>query len=186
MPQPTNQSLMQLSENGKISYLTENGSVYFCFNGKKGACLYSPFKNLLLTVVKAIASSVFSSGYPEHNAYDNNLSTGWLSANISTQAWITFDLGSKKSVHKAEVVVCHSHSTGSYLGNLTIYGSNDGSNFYEINKISDVTYNSYAISYSESNYINLFSDTEHEYRYFKLEMDSKSNSPGVKNIRFYE
>lgn len=82
--------------------------------------------------------------------------------------------------------MCHSHSTGSYLGNLTIYGSNDGSNFYEINKISDVTYNSYAISYSESNYINLFSDTEHEYRYFKLEIDSKTNSPGVKNIRFYE
>lgn len=100
-------------------------------------------------------------------------------ANISSRAWITFDLESRKSVHKFEVVICHSHSTGSYLGEITIYGSNYGSNFYEIKHISNVTYNTYSISYDESNYITLFSVVEHEYKYIKLEMDSKTNSPGV-------
>ena len=180
------QNLAQLSANGNISFLIEDDIVYFCFNGKKGVALYYPFKNSVLSIISAEASSIFNSSWKVSNSYDNNLNTAWLSSNTSSVQSITFDLGSEKPVYKVDLVLCHSHSQGTGTGSITFYGSNDNSNFKKIAYVDNVTYLPYPISSDSSSYMTLYEGAVNKYRYFKLELDSGTASPGIKNIRFYE
>ncbi|WP_155590560.1 discoidin domain-containing protein [Lysinibacillus cavernae] len=129
----------------------------------------------------ASASRIYGTAYPAWKAFDNELTTSWLSLG-NTNEWLTIDLGTRKQIDSISIQGVSSAITTSYLTtatpkNMRLQGSND-------NIVWDDLHVSTNLSWTKEE-IKTFSFPVKKYQYIRIFVETNNGAPyiGISEVR---
>ncbi|EON72828.1 discoidin domain-containing protein [Lysinibacillus sphaericus] len=127
------------------------------------------------------ASRIYNTTYPAWKAFDNNLTTSWLSLGNANE-WLAIDLGEKKRIDSISIQGISSAITSSYAitanpKNMRLQGSND-------NTVWNDLYVATNLSWTVEE-IKIFSFSLRTYRYVRIFVEINNGAPyiGISEVR---
>jgi hypothetical protein len=131
------------------------------------------FQRTLVFSSNAAASTQWSSDYPASNAFDNNTSSYWCSANGSSYPQtLAYDFGSSTTL--SSILLNQWSSTSYRATTIELLGSNDNSSWSILQTFTNLGFNQNTLSLS----------SPQTYRYFALRATAGGPSWAVKEIGF--
>ena len=110
---------------------------------------------------------------------DDNITTGWISANSSFPHWATYDLGAGITKTPGKITIYGEPGNPLYIKDFNFYASNDGTNYYFLTSGSKTN--------ASPDYITLeITPTSTAYRYFKYEALNNHTGGGNSISELYE
>lgn len=172
-------------EFGSINYFGGDGITTFALPNLSGGKTYTKVSPIMTGTAtpspyKVTESSMWSSAGAGYKAFDGNKSysseaNGWIS-NIEDNPWLKLDFGFKTTV---DAIKIYTQDTLKWAETISVWGSDDDSNYTKIKTFSGITRPSDGI-------VTLDLQIKANYRYYKLVVDNLVLASGAKYIRWIE
>ncbi|MCI8777983.1 MAG: hypothetical protein HFI87_02400 [Bacilli bacterium] len=175
-PDLTGNKQIEIRASANGTKLTSNSNTYtFTINSDDLTRKYVPVSRLSI-----VGFSTEAAGQKRYavNAIDANYNTNWHSAwdGSDTERYIVIKVD--KPIYLSEIEYVPGGGGNGKIKNGTIYGSNDGENWEEIKKVSNLTYNNGNVN----DYDHGFKNTKHfeinsdkKFQYIKIVADTTTN-----------